>query len=102
LKQYKIPKKVKDVSDPVTWAEESYEITSTFVYEGIKEDEELPQKYIDEGKVIAERQLVIAGHRLYNFLVDLDLSKHTNGNKFSNLLVEAPAAEAAEVAFLQE
>lgn len=90
VKKYKISQKVKDILDPEVWTEECFEITSSFVYEGIKEDEELPQKYIDEGKVIAEKQLVIAGHRLYNILSGLNLSKHTNGSTFSNLMVEEP------------
>lgn len=83
--------------DPLVWAQEANDIATSFVYEGITEDEELPQKYIDEGKAIAERQLVIAGHRLYQFLKDLKLTKHTNaaGNKFQNLISLAPVSEEA-------
>lgn len=60
------------------WAKESNVIASTFVYKGITEDEELPDDYKAKGKVIAEKQLVIAGYRLYNMLKGLDLSVHAD------------------------
>lgn len=42
LTEIKIPKKVKDTMDPLVWAAEANEIASTFIYEGIKENEEVP------------------------------------------------------------
>ena len=59
--------------DPGNWAEQSFHISETFVYDGIKEDEPIPDDYIAAGKKLAEKQLVIGGNRLANLLMSLDL-----------------------------
>ena len=45
----KYPKIGTDETDWYYWAEEGFNITTEFVYEGIKEDELLPDWYVTEG-----------------------------------------------------
>lgn len=95
-------KKVQNMNTE-DWAKESYAIASTFVYKGITEDEELPDDYKAKGKAIAEKQLVIAGYRLYNLLKGLDLSVHADVyephmEKMLNLMsTSAPEAPVAPI-----
>jgi len=46
------------------------------VYDGFVVGGSLPQQYIDYGRQIAEKQIVLAGHRLANLLVSLDLDDY--------------------------
>ena len=41
--------------DVVSWADESFKISETFVYKGIKENEALPDEYVQKCKETAER-----------------------------------------------
>lgn len=91
------------MTDYVKWAKEGHKIAKDFVYEGITEDKPVPEDYIVAGKKIAEKQLVIGGYRLYHYLKDLKLSKHTNGHKFSNLMSVEPLQDLpVETDFLQK
>ena len=64
---------LKDVTnlDPKEWAKETFEIASNYAYIGIKENEVIPQSYIDTCMPLAEAQLVTAGNRLANILMSL-------------------------------
>jgi len=64
-----------DSLNPMVWAHESYEIASTFVYEGIKEDEKLPQSYLDKALPVAEKRIATGGYRLAHLIKYLDLNK---------------------------
>lgn len=68
--------------DPNVWAKESFEIASTFVYKGIKENEALPEKYLHEALPIAQKRIVTGGYRLANLLIDLNLSNQLLENQF--------------------
>lgn len=46
------------------WAADSFALASANAYNGINQDEVVPQAYIDKTKPIAERQIVLAGKRL--------------------------------------
>lgn len=70
--------------DVVSWAQESFKISEDFVYEGIKENEALPEEYVAKCKTIAEKQIVIGGHRLANFLKTLDFSAFKNDEEDNN------------------
>lgn len=55
------------------WAEESFLIAKNFVYKSVKEGKEVPERYLEEGKNIAEMRLALAGYRLANLLKGLNL-----------------------------
>jgi len=82
MDEFKIPLKTLEETDPVEWAKEAHEIVKDFVYVGITENEELPDKYKAEAMKIAKRQIVIAGQRLYRALKALDLDQWTDGTTF--------------------
>lgn len=79
--------------NPNDWEQESFQIASNIVYEGISENTVLPQDYIDQTLPIAERQIVTAGYRLANLLKSINLD-----DPFSDFT----AAPKAEVLFLQK
>lgn len=60
---------VKDLNF-TDWAMESFHISEKFTYDEInhKENQPLPQDYIDQGKVYTEKQIVTGGYRL-NYLI---------------------------------
>lgn len=58
-------------ADIARWAEESYEIGLNEVYQGIENGFFVNSEYINRCKPIAERQLVLAAHRLAVILKDL-------------------------------
>jgi len=62
---------------PTLWAQESFEISESFVYAEITghEGEALPQDYIVDGKKIAETQIVKAGYRLANLMKSLKFAQ---------------------------
>jgi len=60
--------------NPRDWANESFQISKDFIYKNIKEDTPIPDSYINQGREIAEKQLLRAGARLAAVLMDLDLS----------------------------
>ena len=54
-----------DINSKYTeWDNESFEISKTFVYEGITENTLPSDAYLANGKIIAEKQLVKAGYRI--------------------------------------
>jgi len=64
--------------DPVKWADDSFKISHDFVYAHIKEGDALPEDYVDQARPLAERQVVLAGHRLANLLMSLKLKNTTS------------------------
>lgn len=48
------------------WAKEGYEIARDFVYVGLKEGEEIPLEYEQQGKLIVRKRLALGGYRLAN------------------------------------
>ena len=59
-----------DISE---WAQEAFKISKEHVYPGITENKKVPADYRAKCKLIAERQISIAGARLANLLLDLNL-----------------------------
>ncbi len=47
-----------------SWGLESFEIAKTFAYSGIQENADLTQQYIDEGRRICRKRVVLGGYRL--------------------------------------
>ena len=78
MNTYTISDEVAQNLDVFSWAKESYKISQDFVYTGIKENEALPDEYVSKCKEIAEKQIVIGGHRLANLLKSLDFSTFKN------------------------
>ena len=74
MKKYPINATVANDLNPVHWAADSYKITEEFVYKGVKENEAVPQSYVDKGRQLAETQIVHGGTRLANLLISLNLS----------------------------
>ena len=60
------------VTDPFEWTRESYVVAVNFVYTCPQASEgDVPQAYLDDGFVIAKRQVAIAGYRLALLLDDI-------------------------------
>ena len=74
VQKYPMDKDIINDLNPVHWANEAYEISEAFVYDGIRENVKVSQKYVESGKKLAEKQIVIAGNRLANLLKSLNLS----------------------------
>lgn len=53
---------------PADWANESFEISKTFVYDGVTDGGWVSDEYITKGQVIAEKRLALAGYRLADTL----------------------------------
>jgi len=66
-----------DVTDlnPVAWANESWEVSKSFVYAGVTADHAVPSGYVPEAVTLAEQRIVIAGHRLANLIMKLNLGQ---------------------------
>jgi hypothetical protein len=64
--------------DAQSWDDEGYEYVSKFVYNGIKENEDLPQDYQDEAKRIIKKRLALGGYRLADQLMYI-YNKHQEG-----------------------
>jgi hypothetical protein len=58
-----IPSKLYSIGNEKDWASDSYTIAKT-LYDGITENKEVPQPYLDGGIPIAEAQIVKGGYRL--------------------------------------
>lgn len=76
--------------DPNVWSKESFDISSTFVYKGVKENEKVPQEYIDAAIPVAERRIATGGYRLANMLKAMDLTTAWAKSE----LIAAPISEA--------
>jgi len=65
-----------DVTDlnPQTWADDAFAISKSFVYNGVKSGKRLSSDYVKQGNLIAEEQIVIAGHRLANLINSMNMS----------------------------
>lgn len=53
---------------PESWDDEGFQIVKTFVYTDIKENEDLPTEYQEEGRRIVKKRLALGGYRLANEL----------------------------------
>eukprot|EP00997_Jenningsia_sp_PLL12_P004425 NODE_1895_length_1040_cov_105.522704_g1539_i0.p1 GENE.NODE_1895_length_1040_cov_105.522704_g1539_i0~~NODE_1895_length_1040_cov_105.522704_g1539_i0.p1 ORF type:complete len:307 (-),score=55.20 NODE_1895_length_1040_cov_105.522704_g1539_i0:74-994(-) len=59
------------LATPQVWADESYHIASTFVYNGLTEGEWPSDEYMTKGQLIAKERVVKGGYRLALTLIDL-------------------------------
>lgn len=75
LEKIKVADKDANNLNSHDWANESFDYAKTFVYAGMKENEVLSKDYIKLGLDIAEYQIVVAGHRLANLLISLNLGQ---------------------------
>lgn len=86
--KYEVDKRKVTDPDISHWAHESFEISKSFVYHGLTEDEALPETYVRKARDIAERQIVLAGHRLAHLLMSLNLDEYdyemTEQDKFED------------------
>lgn len=53
------------------WCTESYETAINFVYKGLTPGDEIPQWYIDQGRVIVQRRIALGGRRLADTLLEI-------------------------------
>lgn len=53
------------------WAQESFHFAKEFVYKYAKENTTLTDEYLEMGGKIAERRIVLAGHRLAKLLTTI-------------------------------
>ena len=64
------------MGDENSWASDSYNTAKT-LYDGVTENEEVPQSYLDNGIPIAEAQIMKGGYRLA-FVLDHIFSPSLN------------------------
>lgn len=64
------------------WAEESFEISESKVYSGVKENQSVSDDYVKDRNAIAERQIVLGGYRLASLLKSLKLDEYASVEKF--------------------
>ena len=62
--------------DFADWADESYEIASTSVYDGVDENKAVPEEYIEKNTEIALQRIVLGGYRLAYLLTQLNLDQN--------------------------
>jgi hypothetical protein len=55
-------------NDVDKWAQESFELSKSNVYTGIKENQAIPQDYIDKNQIAIQKQIVLGGLRLANVI----------------------------------
>jgi len=72
---YPIEESVATNLDVNQWAQDSFEISSSFLYEGVTPNQTLTDEYIQKGKELAEKQVVIGGNRLATLLKSLNLEQ---------------------------
>ena len=84
-----------DSLDPNDWSKESFEISASFVYDGVKENEKVPQEYIDAAVPIAERRIATGGYRLANVLRNMDLTTAWAKSELVTPPVSKPVAGTA-------
>jgi len=60
---------------PDSWMKEGLQIVDEFIYNGIVEDQELPQEYIEKGKEIVTLRIALAGKRLSVLLQEAFMKK---------------------------
>ena len=53
------------------WIQESKDKAENYVYKGLKEREEIPDSYISQCIVLAQKQITLGGYRLANVLNEL-------------------------------
>ena len=53
-----------------TWITEAHQLEKEYAYKDITQDKPVPQAYIDRAKPVIEKQLVLGGYRLTNYLID--------------------------------
>ena len=84
-----IPSGPYSIGNEISWAKDSYQIAKT-LYDGLEENGEVPQSYIDKNRPIAESQIMKGGHRLAYVLdyIFQDTSKDEFiANEIANILV---------------
>jgi hypothetical protein len=59
------------LSHPNTWAAESHEIASTFVYNGLEQNTWPSEDYLTKGQQIAKERVVKGGYRLALTIIDM-------------------------------
>ena len=85
------PSRLYQIGDENSWASDSYTTAKT-LYDGVTENEEVPQSYLDKGIPIAEAQIMKGGYRLA-FVLDHIFSSSLNSSddflakEISNILV---------------
>ena len=83
-----IPSGPYTIGDEVQWGLDSFEIAKT-LYDGVTENEAVPQEYIDKNLPIAESQIMKGGYRLAYVLEHVFSESRTDefvANEIANLL----------------
>ena len=81
-----IPTKLYSIGNENDWATDSYNIAKT-LYDGVTENEEVPQDYIDKGIPIAEAQILKGGYRLA-FVLDHIFSTSNESEDMAKTVAE--------------
>lgn len=71
MERYTISEDESQNLNPMSWALESHEIGSQNAYTGISEDGDVSQAYVNRTLSVAERQVVLGGHRLANMIASI-------------------------------
>lgn len=71
----KVEQRVK-ILDERKWAQEMYDISKNYVYNGIKSGDTPTEAYIDRGRQVVNELLAVGGYRLADYMMSL----HHNGS----------------------
>ena len=73
MDKYEISDADANQLDVKVWAHEAFEFSKSDVYPHIEKNKMPSNEYIENARAIAERQVVLGGHRLANMLKSLKL-----------------------------
>lgn len=73
MEKYDITDKQASEMDVKVWAQEAFNLSSTSVYPTIEKGKMPTDDYVDQAITVAERQVVLGGHRLAKMLQSLNL-----------------------------
>lgn len=75
MKRHPIDADVASNIDVNQWAMDSYNISASFLYEGVEPNQALSKDYVKKAVEIAEKQVVIGGNRLASLLKTLNMEQ---------------------------
>ena len=81
---YSVSKEDAEEIDNVVWGDQSYDIGTTTAYDGVTQNEKVPQDYIDKNIPIIEKRIVIGGLRLSSLIQDIFGSQTQTKEVFLN------------------
>ena len=76
IEKYDISESEATNLDVKKWAKEAFDYSKSTVYPTIEKNVMPADEYVEKARSVAERQVVLGGHRLANLLKSLNLKAH--------------------------